>query len=441
MSDTQKTFKNFLKKKTPTLEFYDASAMFIVQYILQFMLQLIFMVVAYILIADMLKVETSTQDGLEAVTNKFSLFTASTAGIIIITLINEATMILSPLAYWKVKSFNVFEGIGFKRKVNGGQIAMTLPVACLLLAGFMPVANLFVTLVYKTGYEYTGANIVVDSFGKLVLFLIVTAALPAVCEEILHRGMIARAGSKISFIAGLLLSSTIFAFMHGSPIQLVHQFFVGVVCALVYFMTGSIWIPVLVHFFNNAITLIASYINFVVNDGATTISIPWWLLLIMCIVGIGGLAGCLYAMYVISYRKRKKEDLAAESATENVESDALNIAASDNIANDETAPSAQDSDTSSEVVYVDKRKKKPIKVFQEKLAYLFTSPEQIKKQKEEQAKLDEQLAEYSPEKREVFYSMQNDDKVEIKKKNSRGIIFALVIVFVIWLFNTIGGYL
>ena len=62
-------------------------------------------------------------------------------------------------------------------------------------------------------------------------------------------------------------------------------------------------------------------------------------------------------------------------------------------------------------------------------------------QKEEQAKLDEQLAEYSPEKREVFYSMQNDDKVEIKKKNSRGIIFALVIVFVIWLFNTIGGYL
>ena len=44
MGDTQKTFKNFLKKKTPSLEFYDASAMFIVQFILQFMLQLIMMV-------------------------------------------------------------------------------------------------------------------------------------------------------------------------------------------------------------------------------------------------------------------------------------------------------------------------------------------------------------------------------------------------------------
>ncbi len=444
MGDTQKTFKNFLKKKTPSLEFYDASAMFIVQYILQFMLQLIMMVVAYILIADMLKVETSTQEGLEAVTNKFTLFTASTAGLTLITLLNETTMILSPLAYWKVKSFNVFEGIGFKRKVNGGQIAMTLPIACLLLAGFMPIASGFVSLVYITGYEYTGTDIVVDSFGKLVLFLLVTAIIPAVCEEILHRGMIARAGSKISFFAGLLLSSAIFAFMHGSPVQLVHQFFVGVVCTLVYYMTGSIWIPMLVHFFNNAITLIASYVNFVANDGATTVNMPWWLMLIMCLAGIGGLIGCLYAMYVISYKKRKKEDEAENISLDKdlKQSDISQPACENQDKLQNIKEVASDNNVSSgEVVYVDKRKKKPLKVFEEKLAYLFSSPEQVKKQKEEQAKLDEQLAEYSPEKREVFYSMQNDDKVEIKKKNSRGVIFALVVVLAIWLINTLGGYL
>lgn len=444
MGDTQKTFKNFLKKKTPTLEFYDASAMFIVQYILQFMLQLILMVVGYIIIADMLKVETSTQEGLEAVTNKFTLFTASTAGLTIITLLNETTMILSPLAYWKVKSFNVFDGIGFKRKVNGGQIAMTLPIACLLLAGFMPIASAFVSLVYMTGYEYTGTEIVVDSFGKLVLFLVVTAIIPAVCEEILHRGMIARAGSKISFFAGIMLSSAIFAFMHGSPVQLVHQFFVGVVCTLVYYMTGSIWIPMLVHFFNNAITLIASYVNYVVNDGATTVNMPWWLMLIMCIAGIGGLIGCLYAMYVISYKKRKKEDEAesVDIGKDLTQSDEAQPACENHDEPQNIKEVASDNNvSSSEVVYVDKRKKKPLKVFEEKLAYLFSSPEQIKKQREEQAKLDEQLAEYSPEKREVFYSMQNDDKVEIKKKNSRGVIFALVVVFVIWLINTLGGYL
>lgn len=440
MGDTQKTFKNFLKKKTPSLEFYDASAMFIVQFILQFMLQLIMMVLGYIIIADLLHADTTTQEGLEAVTKKFSAFTASTAGLTIITLMNEATMILSPLAYWKVKCFNVFKGIGFKRKVNGGQIAMTLPIALLLLMGFMPIANVFVNLVYMTGYKYTGSNIVVDSFGKLVLFLVTTATIPAVCEEILHRGMIARAGSKISFVAGLILSSTIFAFMHGSPVQLVHQFFVGVVCSLVYYMTASIWIPILVHFFNNAITLIASYLNFVIND-STTINIPWWGFVLMCVIGIAGLIGCLIAMYVISYKKRVKEDaLAKDTDTAISDTESQN---EDNLAQENTEEKApacdSDNNTDTEVVYVGKRKK-AIKVFQEKMAYLFTTPEQIAERKRKQEELESQLAEYSPEKREVFYSMQKEDDVELKKKNSRGIIFGLVVVFVIWIINTIGGY-
>lgn len=447
MSDTQKTFKNFLKKKTPTLEFYDASAMFIVQFILQFMLQLIMMVLGYIIIADLLHADTTTKEGLEAVTTKFSAFTASTVGLTVITLMNEVTMILSPLAYWKVKCFNVFKGVGFKRKVNGGQIAMTLPIAILLLMGFMPIANLFVTLVYMTGYKYTGSDIVVDSFGKLVLFLVTTAIIPAICEEILHRGMIARAGRKISFLAGLLLSSTIFAFMHGSPVQLVHQFFVGVVCTLVYYMTGSIWIPVLVHFFNNAITLIASYANFAIK-GSTSITVPWWGLLIMCVVGIGGLFGCLYALYVISYKKRKKEDELASAGSENAETSisdesALTVegqtASEDGSAQNTSETEKIETLPEPEVVYVGKRKK-GVKVFEEKMAYLFTSPEQIAEEKKKQAELEQQLSEYSPEKKEVFYSMQNDDNVETKKKNSRGVIFALVVVLVIWLINTIGGY-
>lgn len=427
---TQKTFKDFLKKKTPSLEFYDASAMFITQFILQFMLQLIMMIIGYMAIADLFKLEPSTPEGLESITQKFTAFTASTAGLCLVTLLNELTMILSPLAYWKVKSFNVFKGIGFDRKVNGGQIAMTLPVAMTLLMGFMPLATLFVQLVYMTGYEYTGVDIVVDSFGKLVLFMVVTAIIPAICEEILHRGIIARASSKISILAGVLLSSTIFAFMHGSPVQLFHQFFVGVVCSLVYFMTGSIWIPILVHFFNNGITLIAGYINYVVN-GSSTINIPWWGMMIMCIAGIAGLIGCLTAMYYISYKKRIKEDkeihetaLATQSAEDNN---------GENIADDTSK--AQDL----EVVYV--KKQKPIKVFEQKLKYLFKSPKQIQAEKEEKEKLETQLAEYSPEKREVFYSMQEEDKVEIRKKNSRGIIFALVVVIVIWVINTIGGYM
>lgn len=408
---TQQNSKRFFGKSTQSLEFYDASAMFIVQFILQYMLQLVMMILGFMIIADSLNVNIATEEGYQLVTDKFSLFTASTGGIILITLINESTMVLSPLAYWKVKSFNVFKDMGFKRKVNGGQIAMTLPIAGTLLAGFMPIASLFVMLVQKTGYHYSGADITVDSFPKLLLYLVFVSAIPAVCEEILHRGIIARSARKFSYFIGVILSSTLFALMHGSPVQLVHQFFVGVVCSLVYFMSGSIWISALVHFFNNAITLIAGYIVYAAT-GSSDFTMTWWAMLLLCIIGLVGLFFCLWGMYKISYAKRKKED---------------------ELLNPEEQKQAD------EVIHIGK--KKLLKIFNEKLDYLFTSPEQIAQKKVEQAKLYEQLGEYSEEKKEVFQSLRQEDEINLKKKNSRGVIFSLVIVLAIWLINTISGYM
>ena len=407
----QSTNKRFFQKSAQSLEFYDASAMFIAQFVLQYMLQLIMMIIGFVIIADTLGVSMASEEGYSLVTEKFSLFTASTGGIVLLTFLNESTMILSPLAYWKIKSFNVFKDLGFKRKINGKQIAMTFPIAATLLAGFMPIATLFVALVQKTGYHYSGADITVDSFPKLLLYLVFVSAIPAVCEEILHRGIIARSARKYSYFIGVILSSTLFAFMHGSPIQLVHQFFVGVVCSLVYYMSGSIWISALTHFFNNAITLVAGYIVYAAT-GASDFSMPWWAMLIMCILGLVGLFFSLWGMYKICYAKRKKEDETMGVEEQNQEGEVIHVG-----------------------------KKKFLKIFNEKMDYLFTSPEQVAQRRAQQAQLDEQLGEYSEEKKEVFQSLQQEDDVNLKKRNSRGLIFALVIVLAIWIINTISGYM
>ena len=403
--NNKKGFLSSFKKTDDTLKFYDAGTMFIGQFILQYMLQLVLLLLLNSIFAYKLGVSQGTQEGADAIAQAYTQFSSSTVGIIIVVLINEMTMILSPLAFWKIKSFNPFKGVGFKRKLNGSQIAMTLPISIGLLAGIMPLATLFISLVEMTGYTYTGANIVVDSFGKLVLYLIFVAALPAVCEEILHRGMIARGASNMSVFVAIILSSTIFSLMHGSPVQLVHQFFVGVVCTLMYYMTGSIWISALTHFFNNAITLIVGY----VTSKHTSLSIPWWGMTIICAVGLAGLFGCLYATYKICYVKRVKED--SELGLDSFE--------------DKEAY---------------KGKTKALKIFNQKFSYLFVSPEQRFKAEQERQSIEEQIADYSPEKKEVYYSMMQEDDVELKKKNSRAIIFAFVVVGVIWIFNTVIGY-
>lgn len=406
-NNTPKGLFASFKKKDGTLKFYDASAIFIGQFILQYMLQLVLLLVANSILAYKLGVDQSTKDGADAIADAFSQFTSSSVGIIVVVLINELTMILSPLAFWKIKSFNPFKNIGFKRKINGAQIAMTLPISIGLLAGFMPIASAFMALVNLTRYTYSGADIVVDSFGKLMLYLLFVAALPAVCEEILHRGMIARGASNMSVFAAIILSSTIFSLMHGSPVQLVHQFFVGVVCCIVYFMTGSIWISILTHFLNNAITLISSYVIFLIS-GSTDLTIPWWGMLLLCICGLAILTFSFIGMYKICVKKREQED------------------------------GAMGIEKQQETVYSGKRAR--LKAFNNKMAYLFKSPKQIIEERETQRQLDEQLAEYTPEKREVYLSLQDEEKVEIRKKNSRAIIFSLVVVSVIWIINTIGGY-
>ena len=131
-------------------------------------------------------------------------------------------------------------------------------------------------------------------------------------------------------------------------------------------------------------------------------------MLILCGGGLAILVGSLIGMYKICYAKRKKED--AKLGVEEQE----------------------------EVIY--SGKKQPIKIFNKKLAYLFKSPDQTLAQRKEEQELDEVLKDYSEEKKEVYASLRQEDKVQLKKKNSRGIIFALVIVLVIWIINTIAGY-
>ena len=118
----------------------------------------------------------------------------------------------------------------------------------------------------------------------------------------------------------------------------------------------------------------------------------------------------LFGMYKISYAKRKKEDSLVCDGENDAE----------------------------EVVYTGKRK--ALKVFNEKMDYLFISPEQRAQEKAKRDALNELTEEYSQEKKEVFLSMRQEENETVKKKNSRGIIFSFVIVLAIWIINTISGY-
>lgn len=93
-----------------------------------------------------------------------------------------------------------------------------------------------------------------------VLAIFSTAIVPAICEEYLFRGAIL--GSLLPFgrTAAIIGSSVLFGFMHQNPLQLFYTVFMGVILGYIYVKTKSIWACVLLHFFNNLITVVEDFL-------------------------------------------------------------------------------------------------------------------------------------------------------------------------------------
>lgn len=96
--------------------------------------------------------------------------------------------------------------------------------------------------------------------------LIVIAALPAVCEELVVRGVLLPSLARpLGPAAAVAASALLFALMHMDPYRFLFTFVLGLVFGGLRLRTGSLWPPVLGHLTLNALTfLVAPY----VDDGA-----------------------------------------------------------------------------------------------------------------------------------------------------------------------------
>ena len=101
-----------------------------------------------------------------------------------------------------------------------------------------------------------------------VLLLISSSMVPAFCEELLFRGTALTALRPFGKTTAVLGSAVLFALMHGSATQLLYTMVAGVVLALATMECNSLWIAVLIHLFNNLMSVVETvlYMRF---DGTT----------------------------------------------------------------------------------------------------------------------------------------------------------------------------
>ena len=146
--------------------------------------------------------------------------------------------------------------------VNRLRISAPKPDAILLV---ISASLLMITGGLFAGMMFEGLDSMSDSFSLYdtfiskqggsvsnALYLVLAyAALPAVCEEFIYRGILCREYEEKGVFRAVVVSSLFFGLLHFDFANLPVYFFCGAILALVMYATRSVWGAVITHFLYN----------------------------------------------------------------------------------------------------------------------------------------------------------------------------------------------
>lgn len=134
--------------------------------------------------------------------------------------------------------------------------------------------------------------LVMDSPVEFLANLALIALLPAIGEELVFRGVLQR--QLMRRIArpwiAILLSAAIFSAVHMQFEGFLSRWLLGVLLGWLYWRSGNFWVPVLAHFFNNGLQIVAQYLyknELSSVDLEQDINVPWPAALVSLLLLLG----------------------------------------------------------------------------------------------------------------------------------------------------------
>ena len=140
------------------------------------------------------------------------------------------------------------------------------------------------------------------SVAAIILSIITTAVMPAFFEEVMLRGIVSKALLPYGKWFAVITSSVIFAALHVQPFTMVFALCFGLIAGYLYCETGSIWLCVLLHFLNNAMSVFREYAGRVVSDDSPQMMAYGYILLALAVFSLLG-----YAYYMVSGFTKTKD--------------------------------------------------------------------------------------------------------------------------------------
>ena len=167
----------------------------------------------------------------------------------------EVFLALPGISYLVTQKMSVKEGLGV-RTVGWKVWLLMIPLAFCLdkIAEFINV----VSQLFATNSIGSHVADLVIRYPFPVAFFVV-AVMPALCEELIYRGILFRGYRKSGVLIAVLLTAFLFGMMHMNLNQFSYAFVLGFLFAFVTEITGSILPAVLLHIYVNGKSVVVLY--------------------------------------------------------------------------------------------------------------------------------------------------------------------------------------
>lgn len=245
---------------------------------------------------------------------ELEMITSSLAYVLIYSLCNCALYILMFFLYNKINKIS-FSASKIKFNMPWHTYLILIAVGIISLLGVNYFVGATDNVLEVIGFPIQKGLPLVNptSFPLFLLSLLVMAVIPAICEELIFRGVVLHGlRNKFGEWGAIFLSGLMFALFHGNLQQFIYPFILGSIMGWLVLRTGSLVSSMIVHFVNNGLVVTFAYIE---NMTGFSLNLPntWWFYLIaFALLGLTFVILLLINMFYFKNKSAEKIERTPE---------------------------------------------------------------------------------------------------------------------------------
>ncbi|MBQ8615853.1 MAG: CPBP family intramembrane metalloprotease [Clostridia bacterium] len=193
-------------------------------------------------------------------TDSFTSFLNSAVGYLITALALYVVMLLVFFFFNRKKDNKITQPIKLKK------LAFYILIAITSFFTLYPIVICFDSLLVKCGISLSSLTYELTTKNYFISLISLVIA-PAICEELLFRGLIFKGLSNHGKIFSISITALMFCLFHMSISQTIYPMLMGLLLSVIMFYEQNIYYCIAVHMTNNFLSLTLSYfkINLIFN--------------------------------------------------------------------------------------------------------------------------------------------------------------------------------